>query len=284
MTTIAVTGATGQLGRLVVDALLARGAKPGDIVAAVRDTAKAADIAALGVQVRFADYDDASSLASAFAGVDRLLLISGNAVGQRVPQHTAVIEAAVAAQVGFIAYTSILKADSSPVGLAPEHLATGQVIAASGVPFALLRNGWYTENYAGSVAGALHTGTIAGSAGDGKIAAAPRADYAEAAAAVLLSGEAGVYELGGTAFTMSELAAEVAKQSGKDVAYTDLPVAEYQAVLVGVGLPDGYAGLLADTDFKITEGHLDTDRDDLATLIGRPTTPLPEAVAALLKG
>jgi NAD(P)H dehydrogenase (quinone) len=284
MTTIAVTGATGQLGRLVVDALLARGAEPGDIVATVRDTAKATELTALGVQVRVADYDDPASLTAAFAGVDRLLLISGNAVGQRVPQHTAVVEAATAAGVGFIAYTSILKADSSPVGLAPEHLATEQVIASSGIPAAVLRNGWYTENYAGSVAGALHTGTIAGSAGDGRIAAATRADYAEAAAAVLLSGEAGVYELGGTAFTMAELAAEVAKQSGKAVVYTDLPVAEYQAVLVGVGLPEGYAGLLADTDFKITEGHLDTDRDDLAKLIGRPATPLSEAVAALLKG
>ncbi|WP_127551055.1 SDR family oxidoreductase [Actinoplanes sp. OR16] len=283
MTTIAVTGATGHLGRLVVDALIARGAAPGDIVAAVRDTAKAADLAALGVQVRHADYDTPSTLAAALAGVDRLLLISGNAVGQRVPQHTAVIEAAVSSGVGFIAYTSILRADSSPIGLAPEHLATEQVIAASGIPFALLRNGWYTENYAGSVAGALHTGTIAGSAGNGRIAAATRADYAEAAAAVLLAGSPGVYELGGTPFTMTEFAAEVAKQSGRPVVYTDLPVAEYQAVLAGAGLPEAYAGLLADTDFQITEGHLDTDSDDLVRLIGRPSTPLSEAVAALLK-
>ncbi|MEU4688796.1 SDR family oxidoreductase [Actinoplanes sp. NPDC023714] len=283
MTTIAVTGATGHLGRLVVEALIARGAAPGDIVAAVRDTAKAAPLAALGVQVRRADYDEPPTLAAAFAGVDRLLLISGNAVGQRVPQHRAVIDAAVAAGVGFLAYTSILRADSSPIGLAPEHLATEQALAASGIPTALLRNGWYIENYAGSVAGALHTGTIAGSAGDGRIAAATRADYAEAAAAVLLSGEAGVYELGGTPFTMAELAAEVAEQSGKPVAYQDLPVAEYQAVLAGLGLPEAYAGLLADTDFKITEGHLDTGSDDLAKLIGRPSTPLSEAVAALLK-
>ncbi|WP_433831934.1 SDR family oxidoreductase [Actinoplanes sp. CA-015351] len=284
MTTIAVTGATGQLGRLVVDALIARGAEPGDIVAAVRDTAKAAGLTALGVQVRLADYDRPETLEAAFAGVDRLLLVSGNAVGQRVPQHTAVIEAAKAAGVGFIAYTSILRADSTPIGLAPEHLATEQAIAATGIPHALLRNGWYTENYAGSIAGALHTGAIAGSAGEGRIAAATRADYAEAAAAVLLSGEAGVYELGGEAFTMAELAAEVAKQSGKDVAYTDLPVADYQQVLVGVGLPEGYAGLLADTDAKIVDGHLDTDSAVLAKLIGRPATPLTSAVAAALKG
>ncbi|MBB2948624.1 NAD(P)H dehydrogenase (quinone) [Actinoplanes lutulentus] len=284
MTTIAVTGATGQLGRLVVDALIARGAAPGEIVATVRDSAKAADLAALGVQVRVADYNHPETLAAAFAGVDRLLLVSGNEVGKRLPQHTAVIEAAKAAGVGFIAYTSILRADSTPIGLAPEHLATEQVIAATEIPHALLRNGWYTENYAGSIAGALHTGAIAGSAGEGKIAAAARADYAEAAAAVLLSGEAGVYELGGEAFTMAELAAEVAKQSGKDVAYTDLPVADYQQVLVGVGLPEGYAGLLADTDAKIVDGHLDTDSAVLAKLIGRPVTPLTSAVAAVLKG
>ncbi|WP_229069923.1 SDR family oxidoreductase [Actinoplanes sp. DH11] len=283
MTTYAVTGATGQLGRLVVDALIARGAAPGDIVAAVRDTAKAAGLAARGVQVREADYDRPETLTSAFAGVDRLLLISGNEVGKRLPQHTAVIEAAKAAGVTFLAYTSILRADSSPVGLAPEHLATEQALAAAGIEHALLRNGWYTENYAGSITGALATGTIAGSAGDGKIAAATRADYAEAAAAVLLAGSAGVHELGGTPFTMAELAAEVSRQSGRTVTYTDLPVAEYQAVLVGAGLPEGYAGLLADTDAKIVEGHLDTRSGDLEKLIGRPSTPLADAVASALK-
>ncbi|MEU4562647.1 SDR family oxidoreductase [Actinoplanes sp. NPDC023936] len=283
MTTIAVTGATGQLGRLVVDALIARGATPGDIVATVRDTTKTADLAARGVQVREADYDRPETLAAAFAGVDRLLLISGNEVGKRLPQHTAVIDAAKAAGVGFVAYTSLLRADSSPLGLAPEHRGTEEKLAATGLPHALLRNGWYTENYAGSIAGALATGAIAGSAGDGRIAAATRADYAEAAAAVLLAGEPGVYELGGEPFTMSELAAEVSKQSGKPVSYQNLPVAEYQKVLVGAGLPDHYAQMLAETDGLIVDGHLDTDRDDLAKLIGRPVTPLSDAVAAALK-
>ncbi|MEU4427920.1 SDR family oxidoreductase [Actinoplanes sp. NPDC024001] len=281
--TIAVTGATGHLGRLVVEALISRGVAPGEIVAAVRDTGKAARLAALGVQVREADYDRPETLATAFAGIDRLLLISGNEVGKRVPQHTAAIEAARAAGVGFLAYTSILRADTTRVGLAPEHLATEQVIAAAGIPFALLRNGWYIENYTGQFGTALSTGAFLGSARDGRIAAATRADFAEAAAAVLLSAEPGVYELGGEAFTMAELAAEVARQSGTPVEYRDLPVAEYQAVLVGAGLPEQYAGLLADTDTKIAEGELDTDSDDLTRLIGRPATSLADAVATALK-
>ena len=280
--TIAVTGATGQLGRLVIDALISRGAAPGEIIAAVRDVAKAADLAARGVQVREADYDRPETLAAAFEGVSRLLLISGNEVGKRLPQHTAVVTAATSAGVGFLAYTSILRADTSTIGLAPEHRATEDVIAASGIPYALLRNGWYVENY--PIATALSTGAFVGSAGEGRIAAATRADYAEAAAAVLLSGEPGVYELGGDAFTMAELAAEVARQSGKPVGYQDLPVPEYQAILVGAGLPEGYAGLLAETDAKIVDGELDVDSAVLSRLIGRPVTPLSEAVAAALKG
>jgi NAD(P)H dehydrogenase (quinone) len=281
--TIAVTGATGQLGRLVVEALISRGAAPGEIVAAVRDTGKAAGLTALGVQVRVADYDRPQTLESAFAGVDRLLLVSGNEVGKRVPQHTAVIRAAERAGVHFLAYTSILRADTTTLGLAPEHLATEQVVASSGIPYALLRNGWYLENYTGQLGTVLSTGAFLGSAGDGRIAAATRADFAEAAAAVLLSGEPGVYELGGEAFTMTQLAAEVARQTGAPVEYRNLPVAEYRAALVGAGLQEGYAGLLAETDFKITEGELDTDSDDLPRLLGRPATPLADAVAAALK-
>jgi NAD(P)H dehydrogenase (quinone) len=283
--TIAVTGATGQLGRLVVEALIARGATPGEIVAVVRDTAKAGGLLALGVQVREGDYDRPETLPSAFAGVDRLLLISGSAVGQRIPQHTAVIETAKQAGVGFLAYTSILRADTSPVGLAPEHLATEELIKSSGIPYAFLRNGWYIENYAGSFGPAITQGALYGSAGDGRIAAATRADFAEAAAVVLLSGEAGVYELAGDEpFTLAELAAAVAEASGAPVVYTDLPVDQYQAALVGAGLPEGFAALLADTDVKIRDGHLDDDTHTLSRLIGRPTTPLSDAVAAALKG
>lgn len=283
--TIAVTGATGHLGRLVVEALIARGTAPGDIVATVRDTAKAAGLLAQGVQVREADYDRPETLVAAFAGVDRLLLVSGNAVGQRVPQHTAVIEAAKQAGVGFLAYTSILRADTSPLALAPEHLATEEKIKDSGIPYAFLRNGWYIENYAGALAGAVAQGALYGSAGEGRIAAATRADFAEAAAVVLASGEPGVHELAGDEpFTLAGLAAEVARQSGSPVVYTDLPEADYRAALTGAGVPEGFAAMLADTDVKIRDGHLDDDSGTLARLIGRPTTPLADGVAAALKG
>ena len=282
--TIAVTGATGHLGRLVVDALLSRGTTPGDIVAAVRDTAKAADLAAKGVQVREADYDRPETLTAAFAGVERLLLVSSNAVGQRIPQHLAVIAAAKAAGVSFLAYTSVLRADTSPLGLAPEHKATEEAVEASGIPHALLRNGWYTENYTGQLDTALSTGAILGSAGDGRIAAATRADYAEAAAAVLLSGETGVFELGGEPFTLTEFAAEVSRQSGREIAYRDLPAAEYEAALAGAGVPEAFAGVLAQIDVQIAAGELDTDSKDLSRLIGRPSTPLADAVAAAVKG
>ncbi|PRX19063.1 NAD(P)H dehydrogenase (quinone) [Actinoplanes italicus] len=283
--TIAVTGATGQLGRLVVESLIARGTEPGEIVAVVRDTAKADGLRALGVEVREGDYDRPETLTAALTGVHRLLLISGNAVGQRVAQHTAVIEAARAAGVGFLAYTSILRADTTPIGLAPEHQATEEKIKNSGIPYAFLRNGWYVENYAGALAGAVAQGTLYGSAGDGKIAAATRADFAEAAAVVLINGEPGVYELAGDhGFTLAELAAETARQSGSPIAYQNLPVADYTQALVGAGLPEGYAGLLADTDTKIAEGHLDDSTGTLSRLIGRPTTPLADALAAILKG
>ncbi|MFC4071004.1 SDR family oxidoreductase [Actinoplanes subglobosus] len=282
--TIAVTGATGQLGRLVVEALIARGATPGEIVAVVRDTAKAGGLLALGVQVREGDYDRPETLTTAFDGVDRLLLVSGNAVGQRIPQHTAVIDAAKQAGVGFLAYTSILRADTSPVGLAPEHLATEELIKSSGIPYAFLRNGWYIENYAASFGPAIAQGALYGSAGDGRIAAATRADFAEAAAVVLLSGEAGVYELAGDEpFTLAGLAAAVAEASGSPVVYTDLPAEQYQAALAGAGVPEQFAALLADTDVKIRDGHLDDDTKTLSGLIGRPTTPLADAVAASLK-
>ncbi|MEU4626856.1 SDR family oxidoreductase [Actinoplanes sp. NPDC023801] len=282
--TIAVTGATGQLGRLVVESLIARGAVPGEIVAVVRDTAKAGGLLALGVQVREGDYDRPETLTAALAGVDRLLLVSGNAVGRRIAQHTAVIEAAQAAGVGFLAYTSILRADTTPIGLAPEHLATEEKIKNSGIRYAFLRNGWYFENYAGALAAAVAQGTLHGSAGEGRIAAATRADFAEAAAVVLISGEPGVYELAGDhGFTLAELAAETARQSGTPIAYRNLPVTEYQAALVAAGLPEGYAGLLADTDTKIAEGHLDDSTGTLSRLVGRPTTPLTDAVAAILK-
>ena len=282
---IVVTGATGQLGRLVITALL-KAVRASQIVAAVRTRAKAADLAALGVLVRQADYAQPATLVNAFTGAEKLLLISSSEVGQRVPQHQAVIDAAKQAGVKLIAYTSVLHADKGLLGLAQEHLATEAAIKASGIPAVILRNGWYTENYAASIPPALAHGALLGSAKDGRIASAARADYADAAAAVLTrDGQAGkVYELAGDdAYTLTKFAAEVAAQSGKPVIYKDLPEADFKAALIGAGLPDYVAALLSDSDAGAAKGGLFDDSRSLSTLIGRPTTPLKTVVADALK-
>lgn len=281
---IIVTGATGQLGRLVIASLL-KTTPAAQIVAAVRDVAKAADLAAQGVQVRRADYNDAASLDSAFAGATKVLLISSNELGQRVPQHRAVIDAAARAKVGRFVYTSVLHADSSQLSLAAEHRETEALIRASGLAYSLLRNGWYVENYTAGLGGALAHGALAGAAGEGRVAAAARADYADAAAAVLAS--AGpveqVYELAGDhAFTLAELAAEVSRQSGKQVPFHNLPQKEYQEMLLGLGLPAPLAELIADADAAAAKGALDDSGRALSKLIGRPTITLADAVKAAL--
>lgn len=284
MSVMAITGASGQLGRLVIENLLTR--HPADhLVAVVRDPAKVADLQARGVQVRVADYNHAEALVAALQGVDKLLLISSSEVGQRVPQHRQVITAAQQAGVGLVAYTSILHADRSPLGLAREHRETEALLRASGLPHVLLRNGWYTENYTASVPAALQYGAVLGSVGEGRIASAARADYAAAAAAVLSrDDQAGqVYELAGDeAYTLSELAAEIARQSGKAVVYRDLPEAAYEAALLQAGLPGFLAAMLAESDVGAAKGGLFDDSRELSRLIGRPTTPLAEMVKAAL--
>jgi len=273
---IVVTGATGQLGRLVIQALL-RTVAPAQIVAAVRQPARAADLAALGVQVRQADYTQPASLDAAFQGAAKLLLVSSSEIGQRLAQHRNVIDAAKRAGVSLLAYTSLLHADRSPLGLAAEHVATEALIKASGLPAVLLRNGWYTENYLASVQPALQHGAFIGSAGEGRIASAARADYAEAAAAVLTrDGQAGkVYELAGdSAYTLAEFAAELSRASAKTVPYVNLPEAEYRKALIGAGLPEPVAALLADSDAGAAKGGLFDDGKQLSGLIGRATTPL----------
>ncbi len=283
--TITVTGASGHLGRLVVDDLLTRGVPAGDIVAVVRDPAKVADLAERGVQVRQADYDRPETLPAALAGTDRLLLISASEVGRRLPQHTAVIDAAVATGVPWLAYTSILHADPAAIPLAEEHKRTEELIEKAGIPYVFLRNSWYLENYTANLGPALEQGVILGAAGDGRVAAATRADYAAAAAAVLTTdGPTNVaYELGGDErFTLSELAAEVSRQSGRPVEYRDLPEAEYRQALISFGLPEGYAAVLASSDVALSQGALDTDSGDLSRLIGRPTTTLAQAIAEAL--
>ncbi len=285
MTTV-ITGATGLLGRLVIEQLLTQGVPPDQIVAGGRSIARLTDLTARGVDVRHIDYDAPETLRSAFSGAQQVLLISGSEVGRRLPQHRAVIEAAVAAEVSLIAYTSILRAPTSAIPLAVEHKATEEMLAAAGVPHVLLRNGWYVENYTGQLAGALERGVILGSAGDGRISAATRADFAAAAAAVLTSGNhvgAG-YELAGDdSFTMTEFAAEVSRQSGTTVAYVDLPQAEYAAALREVGLPETFADILAESDAQVRNGELFDDGGQLNRLIGRPTTTLTDAVAAGLQ-
>ncbi|SFO30081.1 NAD(P)H dehydrogenase (quinone) [Candidatus Pantoea varia] len=281
---IAVTGATGQLGRIVIDALLKK-VPAGEIVAAVRTPAKAADLAALGVIVRQADYGQPETLEAAFAGVDKLLLISGSEVGQREAQHKAVIEAARAAGVGFIAYTSLLHADTSPLGLGIEHRATEALLKASGIPYALLRNGWYSENYAASIPPALAHHAFIGAAGEGRIASAARQDYAEAAAEVMTrEDQAGkVYELAGDdSYTLAQFAAEIAAQSGEKVDYVNLSQSEFAAALKNAGLPEGLAEMLADSDAGAEKGGLFDDSRQLSQLIGRPTTTWQAVIRAAL--
>ena len=281
---IAITGATGQLGHYVIESLMKTVPASQQIVAIVRNPAKAQALAAQGITVRQADYGDEAALTSALQGVEKLLLISSSEVGQRAPQHRNVINAAKTAGVKFIAYTSLLHADTSPLGLADEHIETEKMLADSGIVYTLLRNGWYSENYLASGPAALEHGVFIGAAGDGKIASATRADYAAAAARVIseVGHEGKVYELAGdSAWTLTQLAAELTKQSGKSVTYQNLSEADFAAALKSVGLPDGLADMLADSDVGASKGGLFDNSKTLSKLIGRPTTTLAESVSHL---
>lgn len=279
---ILVTGATGNLGQLAVKEL-SKKLPPTKIAVLARSADKAAPLAAQGISVRLGDYEDQASLDAAFAGISRVLFISSSEVGARARQHARVIEAARKAAVELVAYTSILHADRSSLALAAEHLATERALEASGLPFVLLRNGWYLENYTEHLAGTLANGAILGAAGEGRIAAAARADFAAAAAEVVTrEGQAGkIYELAGDEpFTLAELAAEVSKQSGKSIASVNLSPADYEAKLVSFGVPAGFAHVLADSDAGAEKGDLDDRSGDLKKLIGRPTTTLADAIRA----
>jgi NAD(P)H dehydrogenase (quinone) len=279
---IAITGATGQLGRLVINQLKAK-VPASDIVALARSTAKAAD---LGVASREADYEQPQTLERALSGVDTLLLISSSEVGKRATQHHNIIAAAQKSGVKRIVYTSLLHADTSPLNLAPEHVATEAELKASGVDFTILRNGWYTENYTASIAGALAGGAFIGSAGDGRVSSATRADFAAAAVAVLTTEghEGKTYELAGDeSWTLSDLAAEISRQAGREIPYKDLPEAEYAGALIGFGVPKGFAEMIASWDVGASAGALFDDSRQLSKLIARPTTPLSVAVADALK-
>lgn len=277
--TIGITGATGQLGRLAVEALKAR-VPASQIVALVRDPAKAAD---LGVAARTFDYTAPDK--AALDGVEVLVLISSSSFDDRAGQHRKVIDAAKAAGVERIVYTGILKGEASPMLLSKDHIETEAALRASGVPHTVLRNGWYIENKTGSLGGAIAAGALIGSSGEGRFSAAARQDFAEAIAVVATEdGHVGkAYELAGdTAFTMKELAAEVSRQTGKAIAYNDLPLDVYAGILVGFGLPEGFAHVLADSDVQAANGALHDDSRTLSRLIGRPTTPMSEVVRQAL--
>lgn len=281
----AVTGATGHLGRLVISALLNR-TPPEQIVALVRDPARAADLAALGVEVRRFDYDVPGELARSLARLDRLLLISSDDLVRRVGQHRAVIEAVRTAKVGFVAYTSVIHADVNPLAVAPSHSETEAMLRDGGVPHAILRNGWYTENYLIGADAAIAHGVLLGSTGEGRISGASRADYADAAAAVLAAGpdSAGTYELAGdSGFTLSDVATALTEASGVPVIYRNLPEAEYAKALAQAGMPDAVAAMLAGFSAGAANGILADDSHTLSRLIGRPTASLRDVVAGAIK-
>jgi NAD(P)H dehydrogenase (quinone) len=279
---VGITGATGQLGQLVVNKL--KNKMPADnIIALVRSPQKASS---LGVEAREADYDKPATVEHALKGIDTLLFISGSEVGKRAAQHANVIEAAKKAGVKWIVYTSILHADTSSISLAEEHRATEAALNKAGIPFTLLRNGWYTENYTGSIPGAIAGGAFIGSAGEGRISSAARIDFADAAVAVLTrDGEEGkVYELAGDeAYTLSDLAAEISRQTGKNIPYKNLSESDYAATLTSFGLPETFARAVAGWDVAASQGALFDDSRQLSRLIGRPTTPLSNTVADALK-
>ncbi len=278
---IAITGASGQLGRLVV-AHLKNSINADNLVALVRSPEKVKD---LDIEARAFDYDKPEHLQEALKGIDSLLLISGSEVGKREKQHKNVVEAAQQAKIKSIVYTSLLHADTSTLNLAPEHLATEGAIKTSGIPYIILRNGWYTENYTVSIPGALKAGAFIGSAGKGKIASATRNDYAEAAAVILSRGEAEdkVYELAGdTAYTLTDLAAELSKQANKEIPYQNLSETDFANALQQAGLPDFLANAFASYDTGASKGDLFDDSQTLSQLIGRPTTSLQEAIKKAL--
>lgn len=282
---IVVTGATGHLGRLVVEHLLADGVPADQVVATGRRTERLADLAERGVRVAAVDYTEPATLDAVLAAGDTVLLVSGSEVGQRVAQHTAVIEAAVRAGVARLVYTSAPHADTTPLVLAPEHKATEEVLRASGLTFTILRNGWYTENYLGDVQGAAESGEIVGAYGEGRVASAPRDDYAAAAAVVLRTEghDGAVHELSGdTAWGFDELAAAASEVLGRPVVYRAVTSDEQRAALLAAGLDEGTAGFVVALAENTRDGLLAGSDGTLSRLIGRPTTGLVPALRAAL--
>lgn len=280
---IAITGATGQLGELVIQNLL-KSTKAENIVALVRNVEKAQSLKQQGVELRLFNYDQPETLIPALEGIDKLLLISANEIGRRTPQHQAVIQAAISANVPYIAYTSLLNAPTSPLGLAQEHRETEALILQSGLKYTFLRNNWYNENYLANLQHTAETGILYGSAQDGKISSASRLDYAEAAAHVLSTEghENKIYELAGsTSFTLADLASYIANASGKAVDYQNISAEDYTQALAAAGLPSALINVIVDADIQTAKGAMFSDSKDLECLIGRKTTPIQDQVIAL---
>ncbi len=281
--TIVVTGATGHLGHLIVEALLRDGVTPSEIVAGGRNLTKLDDLAAQGVRVASIDYNDPQTLADALAGADTLMLVSASEPGKRVAQHKTAIDAAVAAGVTRIVYTSAPYASTSALILAPEHKGTEELLAASGIPSTILRNGWYTENYTAAAHQAAASGTLVSSVGSGVVSSASRKDYADAAAVVLTTEghEGKTYELSGdVAWTQDDLAAAISKATGKTVVYKPVTAEEHATILKSAGLDDGTIGFVTALEANTRDGLIGYTTGDLSRLIGRPTTPLAEGLAA----
>jgi NAD(P)H dehydrogenase (quinone) len=279
----AVTGATGHLGEIVIAELLKRKVNPKEIVAIVRQKSKTSSLVAKGVEIREASYDEPIKLESALKGIQRLLLISGTDLGKRAQQHQNVIDAAKKNNVSFIAYTSLLNADKSKISLATEHLATEKAIRSSGLPFSILRNGWYFENYFTNIAATLEHG-IAGSTKNKILSAAAREDYAAAAAEVLVnhSTQNKIYEFAGDSFTLTDMANEFSLVSKRKVAYHDMPAKDYENLLLKFGLPAPVASMLADSDLGIERGDLYNESRDLEKILGRKPMSMKEAVKRVL--
>ena len=281
---IAITGATGQLGNLVIEQLLQLTTAQ-NIVALVRNIDKAEHFKVQGIELREFDYDRPETLVPALSGIDKLLLISANEIGRRTPQHQAVINAAKVAGVPYLAYTSLLRADTSPLGLAQEHCETEKLIQDSGITYTFLRNNWYSENYLAGVAHTIEIGTLFGAAQDGRISSASRIDYAEAAAKVLTSTghENKTYELAGSeSFRLSDLATLIDQAANKDIIYQNLSAEEYTQGLTQAGLPAGLVDVIVDADIQSIQGAMYSDRKDLEQLIGRNTTSIQDAIKAAL--
>ncbi|WP_139488824.1 SDR family oxidoreductase [Brevibacillus dissolubilis] len=280
-----VTGATGKLGSKVVEALL-KTVPTSQLAVSVRNPEKAEHLRAQGVEVRHGDFDHPETLDAAFAGIDRLLIISADGDNEtRIRQHTHAVEAAARAKVGFIAYTSLGNATESQLFLAATHQATEAAILKTGIPYSFLRNNWYLENETASIQAVMAGAPWLTSAGSGKVGWAPRQDYAEAAAAVLAGDghENTTYELSGPLLTQEELASALGTVLGKEVSVQQVDDATYADVMKGAGVPDFVIPILVAIQQGIREGSLEIESNDFEKLLGRPVTPINEALGQLVR-